>query len=407
MTKVAMTGSHGRTIPTAPPDGLIAATLLAFLATAGLFYVNIMAAIVDGLVTGLGLSEQEAGYIGSANIYGAALGALVAVLFVKQLPWRPAAIAALVALIAIDLGSIAIEGFNLLLPFRFLHGVIGGVLTGLAFAVIARTANPDRTFGMLLFVQFGLGGLAVMILPPLAPLYGTQALFVALALFSLATLMMVPFLDRYPADRKRVAFGAGEAKIQWSPLLMTLAAIFLFQAANMALLAYIIRLGLGYGLERSFVSLALGLATWIALIGPLLVMLFGLKFGRGKMLLAAMLLTLIGTSIFHFSGAPWAYMIANCGTGITWGLVIAYLLGMTAEFDAAGRASAFGGFVSKLGLASGPMVAGWLLQSGFGFTALINLALGVLLASAIIMLFPAFLLDRIRNAPQAGSSNWT
>jgi len=54
------------------------------------------------------------------------------------------------------------------------------VLTGTAFAVIARTANPDRTFGRVLFVQVGLGGLGVMVLPPLAPEYGTQALFIAL-----------------------------------------------------------------------------------------------------------------------------------------------------------------------------------------------------------------------------------
>lgn len=400
MTKAAPEGLERRAFPTAPPDGLLAAGLLAFLATAGLFYVNIMAAIVDGLVTGLGLNEQQAGYIGSANIYGAALGALLAVLLVRQLPWRPVATGALILLIAIDVVSIAIDGFSVLLLVRFFHGIIGGMLTGLAFGVIARTANPDRAFGMLLFVQFGLGGLAVMILPPLAPIYGTQALFLSLALFSLVTLIMVPFLDRYPADRKLVASGTNETKVQWSPLLLTLIAIFLFQAANMALLAYIIRLGLGFGLERSIVSLALGLATWVALLGPLLVMVFGLKFGRWKLLLAAMVLTLGGTAIFHLSASPWAYMIANCGTGITWGLVIAYLLGMTAEFDAAGRAAAFGGFVSKLGLASGPLVAGWLLQSGFGFPALINIALVVLLLSTFVMLLPALRLDRSRRQPQ-------
>jgi len=44
----------------APPDSLIASVLLAFLATAGLFYVNIMAAIVTGLIDALGVSEREA-----------------------------------------------------------------------------------------------------------------------------------------------------------------------------------------------------------------------------------------------------------------------------------------------------------------------------------------------------------
>tara|TARA_R110000868_G_scaffold13892_1_gene64589 strand:+ start:31345 stop:32541 length:1197 start_codon:yes stop_codon:yes gene_type:complete len=393
MSEAINTVTPPRGLPKAPPNGLIAAVLLAFLATAGLFYVNIMAAIVDGLVSGIGFTEAQAGQIGSVNIYGAAAGALLSVFLVKRLPWKALALVCLIVLIAIDLGSIAIDSYEVMFPVRLIHGVFGGVLTGTGFAVIARTANPDRTFGMLLFVQFGLGGLAVMVLPPLAPLYGTQALFIALALFSAATLIMLPFLSAYPP---RVKDPLADGKIQWTPLLLTLVAIFLFQAANMGLLAYIIRLGLDYGLDRGYVSLALGLATWVALAGPFLVMVCGLRFGRLPLLIAAMGLTLVGTAIFHFSGDPVAYMVANCGTGITWGFVIAYLLGMTAEFDKAGQASAFGGFISKLGLASGPMVAGWALASDGGFPGLINLALIGLALSGLVMLLPARMLDRRR-----------
>ena len=384
----------GFTLPQTAPDGWIAAVLLAFLATAGLFYVNIMAAIVDGLVAGLGLTEAQAGQIGSINIYGAAAGALVSVFLIRTVPWRWLASACLTVLIAIDLASTQIGTFELLLPVRALHGFSGGILTGTAFALIARTANPDRTFGMLLFVQFGLGGLGVMLLPPLAPLYGTQALFIALALFSLATFIMVPFLSAHPA---RVRGESTGGTVRWPPLIMTLLAIFLFQAANMGLLAYIIRLGLDYGLSRAYVSTALGLATWVALIGPFLVMVCGLKFGRFWLLIASMALTLVGTMIFHYSASPAAYMIANCGTGITWGFVIAYLLGMTAEFDTAGRASAFAGFVSKMGLASGPMIAGWVLAGGQGFPALVNLAVAGLALSGLIMLVPARMLDKSRR----------
>ncbi|MEO1038648.1 MAG: MFS transporter [Pseudomonadota bacterium] len=387
-----------RGFPTAPPDGLAAAALLAFLATAGMFYVNIMAAIVDGLVSGLGLSDSQAGTIGSVNIYGASVGALVAVFIVKRLPWRPVALVCLAVLIAMDLGSIPITSGELLLPMRAMHGFVGGVLTGIAFAVIARTANPDRAFGMLLFVQFGLGGLGVMVLPPLAPEFGTQALFIALALFSFVTLIMTPFLDRYPSDRVvRKTVGEADGKIDWAPLGLTLLAIFLFQAANMGLLAYIIRLGIDYGLDRAYVSTALGLATWVALLGPFLVMVLGLRFGRAPLFIGSMALTLIGTSIFHFSGDPIAYMVANCGTGITWGFVIAYLLGMSAEFDKSGRTSALGGFISKIGLATGPLVAGWMLGAELGFAALINAAIVMLGLSAAVMLIPALRLDRLRK----------
>lgn len=382
-----------RGLPKAPPNGLIAAVMLAFLATAGLFYVNIMAAIVDGLISGLGFTPGQAGQIGSVNIYGAAAGALLSVFLVKRLPWKALALGCLLVLIAIDLASIGITTYEVMFPVRLIHGVFGGVLTGTGFAVIARTAKPDRTFGMLVFVQFGLGGLAVMILPPLAPLYGTQALFIALVMFCTATLAMLPFLSAYPAQIRDPNI---VAKVRWAPLLMTLLAIFLFQAANMGLLAYIIRLGLDYGLERSYVSLALGLATWVALAGPFLVMVFGLRFGRFPLLAVAMVVTLVGTAVFHYSGDPIAYMVANCGTGITWGFVIAYLLGMTAEFDKAGRASALGGFISKLGLASGPMVAGYVLSTESGFPGLINLALIGLALSTLVMLLPARMLDRSR-----------
>lgn len=403
MTDRSHTLPVSRKLPVAAPDGLVAAVMLAFLATAGLFYVNIMAAIVDGLVAGLGLSDEQAGQVGSANIYGAALGALAAVFLVKRWPWRRMAWTCLVILIAVDIASIWISSFELLLPVRLAHGIVGGVLTGTAFAVIARTAKPDRTFGMLLFVQFGLGGLAVMVLPPLAPAFGTQALFIALALFSIATLLMLPFLAGYP-PRQTDKQAAG--RIDWPPLALTYVAIFLFQAANMGLLAYIIRLGISYGLDRSYVSTALGLATWVALAGPFLVMVCGLRFGRFWLLGASMLLTFAGTALFHFSGDPAAYMIANCGTGITWGFVIAYLFGMTAEFDAAGRASAFAGFVSKMGLASGPMIAGAILGGDAGFGVLVNVAIVGLAISLLFMLWPARRLDQARrSAAETGSTD--
>lgn len=383
-----------RFFPKAPPDGLIAAALLAFLATAGLFYVNIMAAIVDGLITGDGLSPSQAGNIGSANIYGAAAGALMAVFIVRHVGWRPAAISLLLGLITIDLTSIFIHSADVLIVVRFFHGLVGGTLVGTAFAVIARTRSPDRTFGMLLFIQYGLGGVGVMTLPRLVPIFGTQALFLALAAFSLMTLAMVPFLADYPP--RRIVKPVAKARVNRWPLILTLSAIFLFQAANMALLAYNIRLGLDYGLDRGYVSTALGAATWIALIGPVLAMVFSVRAGRFRLLVAAMVATLLGTALFHWSGHPVAYLVANSGTGATWAFVIAYLLGMTAEFDRSGRTAALGGFISKMGLASGPLAAGFLLQAGAGFGTLINVSLVSLALSMALMLIPARLLDRAR-----------
>lgn len=382
------------------PDGLAAAILLAFLGTAGLFYVNIMAAIVDGLVGGMGLSDGEAGRIGSANIYGAALGGLVSVFLVKRINWRLLSAVSLAGLIMIDLTSMLIRSADLLLLVRLLHGIIGGLSVGTGLAVIARTAHPDKGFGMLLFVQFGLGGLGVLTLPNLVPLFGTAPLFLALAAFSAVTLAMLPFLPDYP-PKALPAQGAGQGTVAWAPFVFAMLAVFLFQATNMALLAYMIRLGIESGLERGRVSGALGIATWVALAGPLLVIWLGKSRGRFAPMLLAMLLTLGGNALFHFSHNELIFLFANCMTGITWGFIIPYLFGVAAEFDSAGRTAALAGVVSKLGLASGPAAAAWLLDSGGDFHALINWAVGGMAISMIAMLIPAWQIDR--RGPRAGT----
>src|SRR3546814_1691521 len=90
------------------PDRLWLDALLALVATAGFFYVNIMSAIVDGLVTALGFSNEQAGTVGAANIYGASVGSLIAVLLVRRVRWRPTLLSLLSLLLLLDLGSLAI-----------------------------------------------------------------------------------------------------------------------------------------------------------------------------------------------------------------------------------------------------------------------------------------------------------
>eukprot|EP01031_Cornospumella_fuschlensis_P001177 gene1177-1471_t len=126
-----------------PADSMIARILLAFLATAGLYYVTIMPALIDGLKEGLAFTNRQAGLVGSFNMYGGAAGALLMALIVKRVPWRPAAHGMLLALIAIDLVSIFVLHPIALIAVRFVHGAIGGALVGLTYSLFARTTAPD------------------------------------------------------------------------------------------------------------------------------------------------------------------------------------------------------------------------------------------------------------------------
>jgi len=382
-----------RAFPTAAPNGEIARVLLAFLATAGLFYVNIMPALIDGLIEGLGFTNQQAGFVGSANVYGAAAGALTAVFVVKHVPWRATSVLLLLGLLTTDLVSIYLAEPTVLIVVRFIHGCIGGGLVGIGFAVISRTTHADRTFGYLLTVQFGLGGLGLLYLPGLVPEYGTAALFLSLIAFSIVTLIMLPFLDDYPVKKIEHEHASHSATINYKVLGLALLATFLFQAANMGIYAYIIGMGKHYGLEPGFISNTLGVAAWIAIAGSVGVILLSTRFGRLLPVSVAIVFTCVGTWILHYSELKSMYWLANVGVGITWAFVISYLLGMCAEFDTTGQTAALGGFASKMGLASGPMVAALLLGEN-NYTLLINLAVISLIACLLVFVVPARVLDK-------------
>lgn len=387
-------------LPRAAPEGLVACVLLAFLATAGLFYVNIMPALVAGLIDGLGFSKRQAGFVGSANVYGAACGALVAVFLVRRLPWRRTEVVALSLLLLLDLISTQVTTAGPLIALRFFHGVVGGISVGIGLAVMARTRVPDRAFGMLLTVQYGAGGLGVMFLPRLAHQFGPQVLFIALAAFTMITLLMLPFLAEYPPRERGPALAGATSAVKRAPLFMTLIAVFLFQASNMGMSAFIIPLGRHYGLEDTFITNTLGFANWVGVLGSIAVIWMAGRAGRAIPIAVALLATLVGIAAFLRSDAGWVFIAANTVTAITWSFLIPYFFGMCADFDPAGRSATMAGFFSKMGLASGPAAAALLLgQDNYGL--LITVSLIGLTLCGIAVLGPARLLD----AGRAGLRN--
>jgi predicted MFS family arabinose efflux permease len=380
--------------PKVSPNSMTARVFLAFLASAGLFYVNIMPAIVSGLIEALGYTNQQAGNVASANMYGAAAGALLIVFLIKRLNWQLVSTVFLSGLILIDLASMKIADPTTLVVVRFIHGFIGGMLVGTGFSLMARTSQPDRTFGVLLFVQFGFGGLGIMFIPGMVPDYGTQVLFYSLVAFSVATFIMLPFLPGYAVESKKAASeSSAQNGIQMFPLLLALASIFLFQAGNMGLFAFIIGLGEHYQLEMDFISTTLGVANWLGLAGAGLVIIIGSRFGYLKSILAGIAVTAVAIWILLYSNVPVIWIISNCTIGITWGFTISYLLGLASRFDATGQMAAMGGFASKMGLASGPVVTALLLGEN-NYQLIIIASSIVMVISAVAVWLPARLQDR-------------
>jgi MFS family permease len=384
------------------PDSVAAAILLAFLTTAGLFYVNILAALVDGLKHALAFSARDAGLVASANVYGAAAGSLVAALIGPRLPWRPTAIAVLLLMTGLDLGSMLLAAPAPLLAVRFAHGLAGGLLVGVGISLISRTKTPDRGFGVLLFLQFGLGGLGVIVLPRLIGAFGIKALFFALIAMSLTTLAMVPFISIARRDPQTVhAQVARPRGARWLALGAMLS-IFIFQTQGTSVSAYALGMGEAFGLSRDYVSSTVGVGTWLGLVGSGAVVLSGTRFGRLAPICGAVALTVLTSVLLVFWGRDGAmWFLANALASFAWAYVIPYIYGLCSAFDAHGRTAMWAGFLSKLGLATGPALGAFVLAETH-YIRLLWMGAAICVLSAVAAAPAALVLDRRgRRAPGA------
>ena len=362
-------------------ESTMAAVMYAILATAGLFYVNLGGAFLSAFVDGLGVGRDEAGLIVSANKYGAAFGALIATFLVRSVPWRSSAAGLLILMMVIDGISSQITSPDDLIFVRFLHGTIGGISVGIGLSVIARTVQPDKIFGMLLVVQYSFGSLGIFTVPRLVESFGHMAVFGVLSLFSLMTLLILPFIP----DVKKAQSDNNPFKLNISFLLiLALLALFLFQSSNMGVADYAFELGKDIGLVNTEISNLLTIANIISISGGILVYVIGTKYGRTVPLCIGFLVSAIFTYLLHYSENITIYFIANTVTGIAWAFVIPYVLGLCASFDKHGQMAALAGFISKVGLATGPLV-GSLVILDYGFDLILNLAtIALIIAAAII-----------------------
>ena len=103
---------------------------------------------VQGLVEYLAFSEEQAGYIASAEMFGIAFTTLLLVFMEARVDWRKLTVLCLILAAAGNLLSLSLADFESLAAVRFLTGMGSGGLMSLTFAMMGLTGKSDRNFGL-------------------------------------------------------------------------------------------------------------------------------------------------------------------------------------------------------------------------------------------------------------------
>ena len=398
---------HNRSLLANTPQPMFAYIFLAFIAMATLAYLNYLPSLVSSLAGALGFTQTQAGQIVAANGYGALAGSAIAIYLVNKLRWQSTLLSCLALLCLLELTSALASSYALMLSWRFVAGIAGGIGLGMAVSVLARLANPDRAFGMLLFIQFSSGSLVIYLLPQLTLWLGANAVFyvsTAIAALALMLLHCVKAITLTPGAPVNVDSAVSIPAHRLSYATLLLLAIALYQAAASAIWAYAGLMGQGAAISADKVSSAIAVSGLAGLAGAMLPVLSGRRVSRLTLLLPATALSALSALLLTLNLLPIDAILYGSALALLffcWPAVVSFLLAVSAELDSSGRLATIAALVSSLGLASGPLL-GAALADNNNFSALLFSCAVLFLLSYLLLFIPVRALDRL--ATEASSA---
>lgn len=359
--------------------------------------VIILPGFVQGLVSELGYSDQQAGYAASGEIWGMTLATVLMIFMAQRVNWRHLFRISLVLVCAGNVASMFVSNFELLAATRFVTGIGGGTIVALTYGLLGRTHNPDRNFGLAIMFALLYGVVVFPALPWVldhAGLNGLLGFFAAYALVGLALVHRLP-IGSPPVGREG-ASGPPRAPINWGVAVPALLAMAIFFVAMFAVWAYYFRMGLALGVPRQPVSNALSAAHVFGAIGAFGAAVLGARFGRAAPLIIGLLGCLLPLSLVLGPAASvLAFTVSVCVFHGFWNLVHPYLLGLMSSLDrSGGQVVVYATAMQFIGIALGPMVAALVLGAG-GYRTIVILGMALLFVALALV---AAVLARVRGS---------
>jgi len=381
----AITGDRQQRVDVNSRPSLIA---IVYLAVVGPCVFILQPGFVQGLVEYLGLTEQQAGFIASAEMFGLATTTVLLSFVSSKVTWRKFVTICIFVCALGNLASLGQSDFTTLAAIRYVTGLGSGGIISLTFTMMGLTERSDRNFGYIIVWVLTYGAFGLLLMPQAYSTVGMNGVFIFFAAFCALGLA---FVRRLPDSGDHVETGEEDRGFSAALKGTTLAAILSYNIAIGIVWAYLFLVGLEAGMPVQAVANALTASQFLGIAGAFLAVLFEVRLGR----LLPLAVGVIGgaASVYYLVGdiGGAEYWIGVCGFNFLWNLSMPYLLATLADFDLKGRMVVHGVSMQFIGYAVGPAIAARLL--GFGYDV-INTTAAILFIAAALLLLPGVMAQR-------------
>ena len=112
--------------------------------------IMVQPAFVEGMVSQLGFSASEAGYVAAAENIGKAVQSVIMMVLITRVNWRTLYYGALTVLIVRNGICLIIDSPDHYRIARFCTGLANGTIGPLSYVIVGLTARTERNFGFLM-----------------------------------------------------------------------------------------------------------------------------------------------------------------------------------------------------------------------------------------------------------------
>ena len=340
--------------------------------------------LVGGMVTTLGFTEQQSGFVATADMAGYTIGGVIFSFFVVRSNWRYVGLGCLILMIATNLASVFIGDYYMLMALRFFSGFGGGALTAVIFATIGQMREPDSALGVWLIFQSILGSAGMFLFPYILESYGVGGGYMLMVVFLVGACFLIHYVPPHAIYQEEATPKIIPEKIKY--IALGVLAIGVIYLSLTAVYTYMERIGDAAGVTPEQIGVCFSLSALSGLLGAGAAVHLGSRFGRVK----PVVVSVIGLSVAFFvmmmdSMGFYLFMFASVLNYIAWTFLIAYMFGSMAAVDSSGRATAYGNVAMGGGLTLGPFVAAFQI-GGDSYDRLIIIGLVMLIIGFFIFL---------------------
>ncbi len=358
-------------------------------------------AYVQGLVEYMGYSDEQAGLIASAEMFGVASTAIGINFVLNRFNWR-----VLIGIFLILAGvgnflSLLMTDANSLMIMRFITGLGSGGIMVFSFTMMGITQRADRNMGYILVAVLGYGALGLLVMPTAFSWVGVEGVLMFFGLFCLSGLF---FVSNLPCSHQAHDELADRGKTYpRSTKLITLSGVLFYNVAIGLVWVYMFVLGVEAGIAEQTVANGLTASQFCGVLGASMAVFFEGRYGRLLPLTIGILGGAVGIALLLGVPSAIGFIVAVCLFNGLWNLTMPYLMALLSDFDSKGRMVTFGVTLQFVGYAIGPALAALLLDVG-GFDLINSLAIGLFVV-AVVLLIPGIRAQKSSACDAVGATS--